>query len=67
VEDWVSRYLLVERSYCNRILLNEKEELTTMKTVIVFGDLSKLMEDLIPVALQKNETFISFSLITDVW
>jgi len=35
--------------------------------VIVFGDLSKLIEDLIPVALQKNETFISFSLVTDVW
>ena len=38
-----------------------------MKTVIVFGDLSKLMEDLITVVLQKNQTFISFSLVTDVW
>ena len=35
--------------------------------LIVFGDLSKLREDLIPVALQKNQTFISFSLLTEVW
>jgi len=38
-----------------------------MKTVIVFGGLPKLMEDLIPLALQKNQTFISFSLVNDFW
>jgi hypothetical protein len=38
-----------------------------MKMVIVFGDLLKLMEDLIPVALQKDQTSISFPLEIHVW
>jgi len=42
--------------YCQK----GKEEPKTVKMVIVFGDLSKLMEDQIPVAMQKNQTFISF-------
>jgi len=36
-----------------------------MKMVIVFREFSKLMDDLMTLALQKNQSFISFSLITD--